>query len=59
MISEPIVLTPESAFEAAVLGAVRDLVRDAGWTHFIVPKFGLDLALFLAREDLTHACFWK
>src|SRR5208282_519010 len=57
MISEPIVITPESAFEAAVLDAVRDLVRDVGCGCLVVPKFGLDLALFLAREDRTYIRF--
>jgi len=57
MISEPIVITPESAFEAAVLDAVRDLVRDAGWSYLVVPRFGLDLALFLAREGRAYTRF--
>jgi hypothetical protein len=57
MISEPIVITPERAFEAAFLDAVRDLVCDAGCGCLVVPKFGLDLALFLAREDRTYARF--
>jgi hypothetical protein len=57
MISEPVVVAPESTFESAVLDAVRDLVSESGCSCLVVPRFGLDLAFFLGNDDHTYARF--
>jgi len=57
MTPEPQVVTPESAFEEAIVDAVRDLVREARCGCVVVPKFGLDVALFIGTERGAFARF--
>lgn len=57
MILEPSVITPESVFEAAVIEVVRDLVRDLGCRCVVIPRFGLDVALFLGSAGHTYSRF--
>jgi hypothetical protein len=47
MIAEPEVVAPERVFEMTIVEVVRDLVREARCGCLVVPKFGLDVALFL------------
>jgi hypothetical protein len=56
-IAEPTVVAPESVFEAAVLDAVKTLVARRGCKCLVVPRFGLDLALFLEGDGRTYARF--
>lgn len=57
MISEPTVIAPEFVFEAAVIEVVRDLVREQGCDCVVVPRFGLDVALFLGKNGHTYSRF--
>jgi hypothetical protein len=57
MILEPSVIAPEAVFEAAVIEVVRDLVRELGCDCVVVPRFGLDVALFLGNEGHTYSRF--
>ena len=57
MISEPVIVAPESVFEATLVETVHDVVREAGCSCPVVPRFGLDLALFLANGGRTYARF--
>jgi len=51
LIPEPTIVTPESAFEAAVITAVREILAEAGRDHLLVPRFGLDVAVFIESPD--------
>ncbi len=54
---EPVVVTPESTFEAAVLEAVRGFVRQKGYRCLVIPRFGLDVALFLENAGRASVRF--
>lgn len=57
MIAEPIVVTPEAVFEAAIVEAVHHLVGEVSCRCVVVPKFGLDIALFLQDDGGAYARF--
>ena len=54
---EPESVTPESVFEAAIRGAAERMLRDAGVVYAVVPKFGLDLGIFLQDSSGPRARF--
>jgi len=45
--AEPTVVAPEAVFEAALIEAVRGMLAESGHASLCVPRFGLDLALFI------------
>jgi len=45
--AEPTVIAPESAFEAAVIAAVHSILTEAERCYLLVPRFGLDFAVFV------------
>jgi len=47
MPAEPSVVTPESAFEAAIIEAAREILSESNRNYLLVPRFGLDFAVFL------------
>lgn len=57
MISEPSIVAPEAVFEAVVIDVVRDLVRELGCRCVVVPRFGLDVALFLGKRETFVLAF--
>lgn len=54
---EPESVAPESEFEAAVVEVIRDLLQEASCDYLLVPRFGLDVALFLAGPSGAYARF--
>lgn len=51
MIAEPTAVYPESAFEGAVIEAVREILAEAGRKHLLVQRFGLDVAVFIESSS--------
>jgi len=45
--AEPTIVAPESVFEGTVIEAVRGILDEAGRHFLLVPRFGLDFAVFL------------
>jgi hypothetical protein len=54
---EPETVAPESAFEATIVEVIRGLLAEAGCAHLLVPKFGLDVGLFLTGSAGAYARF--
>ena len=57
MIAEPEVVAPESVFEDAIVRLVEALVQQAGCGCLVIPKFGLDVALFLKTDRGVYSRF--
>ena len=47
MIAEPTAVYPETAFEAAVIEGIREILVEAGRKYLLVRRFGLDVAVFI------------
>src|SRR6266704_3083458 len=57
MIAEPAVIAPEKVFEDAIVSLIHDILRAAGRSYSIVPKFGLDIGMFISDDNGSYARF--
>lgn len=47
MVPEPLAVYPEAEFQKAIVSLVEDILREAALPFVVIPKFGLDVAVFL------------
>ena len=53
--TEPILAEGEAALQNALVAEVRRVLDESGNRYLLFERFGLDIAIFVERDDATHA----